>query len=262
MSDETAERILLRHEGEVAILTVNQPARRNAMTRAMRQRLGALVHEVMVADTASRALVITGAGGHFSAGADISDMTKRSISQSRDVLIETGAVVREFVTGRKPVIAAVEGIAFGLGMSFACAADYVVCGAGARFCAAFLRIGLIPDTGILWSLPRKVGPARARELLSLAREVDAQEAERIGLVDRLCEAGSALKEAIEFAQGLARNPPLGMALIKAALTHGADTLDASLQTEIDYQPVLRHTADHQEAARAFMEKRAPRFEGR
>jgi enoyl-CoA hydratase/carnithine racemase len=262
MSDATSEPISLRHEGEIAILSIDNAARRNAMTRAMRQRYRALVHQVMVADPASRALVLTGAGSHFSAGADIGEMTKRTIPQSREILGEFTAVVRDLVAGRKPVVAAVEGIAFGLGMSLACASDYVVCGAGARFCAAFLRIGLIPDTGILWSLPRRVGAARARELLGLAREVDAQEAQRIGLADRVCENGNALTEAIAVARELTRNPPLGMALIKSTLTYGRDTMDAALQAEIELQPVLRSSADHQEAARAFLEKRQPRFEGR
>ena len=130
------------------------------------------------------------------------------------------------------------------------------CAARARVSARrSSRIGLIPDTGILWSLPRRVGPARARELLGLAREVDAQEAARIGLADRVCESGNALSEAIGVAREFTRNPPLGMALIKSALTYNRDTMDAALQAEIDFQPVLRSSADHKEAARAFMEKR-------
>jgi enoyl-CoA hydratase/carnithine racemase len=261
MSGPGDERIQVTRDGEVAIVTINNPERRNAMGRQMRLALRDTIHQLMVADPESRAIVLTGAGGHFSAGADISEMTKRTVLQSREFLDESCQVVRDMLAGPKPVVSAVEGIAFGAGLSLAVATDYLVAASSARFCAAFLRIGLIPDTGVLWTLPKKIGPAKARELLSLAREIDGVEAGRIGLANLVVEPGQALRAAIEQAHALSRQPPLGMALIKSALTFSADNMDAALRAEIDFQPLLRQSSDHLEAANAFIEKRAPVFTG-
>ena len=261
MSDHSDERIQVTRDGEVAIVTINNPQRRNAMGRQMRLALRDTIHRLMVADPESRAIVLTGAGGQFSAGADISEMTKRTVLQSREILAESCEVVRDMLGGPKPVVSAVEGVAFGAGLSLAVATDYLVAASSARFCAAFLRIGLIPDTGILWTLPKKIGPSRARELLSLTREIDAAEALRIGLANCVVEPGQALPAAIEYARALANQPPLGMALLKSALTFGADDMEAALRAEIDYQPLLRQSKDHLEAANAFIEKRAPVFTG-
>ncbi|MHC8320460.1 enoyl-CoA hydratase/isomerase family protein [Pseudomonas sp. GB2N2] len=255
------ERIQVSREGDIAIVTIANPQRRNALGREMRLTLRDTIHHLLVADPESRAIVLTGADGQFSAGADISEMVQRTVLQSREILNESCEVVRDMLGGPKPVICAVEGIAFGAGLSLAVATDYIVASSTARFCAAFLRIGLIPDTGILWTLPKKIGVSKARELLSLAREIDGVEAARIGLVNQLVEPGQALAAAIAYAKELAMQPPLGMALLKAALTFGAHDMDASLRAEIDFQPLLRQSKDHLEAANAFLEKRAPVFTG-
>jgi enoyl-CoA hydratase/carnithine racemase len=261
MNATNPEPIQVTRDGAVAIVTINLPQRRNAMGRAARQALRDTVHRLMVDDPDSRALVLTGAGGHFCAGADISEMTQRTILQSREILRESCEVVRDLCGGPKPVVAAVEGVAFGAGLSLVAACDYVVAAESARFCAAFLRVGLVPDTGIFWTLPKKIGMTHARALLSLASEIDGTRALRIGLANQVTEPGAALPAAIAYARELARNPPLGMALTKAALTSGADNMDAALRAEIDYQPILRQSQDHLEAARAFMEKRDPVFTG-
>lgn len=261
MSTPLTDTIQITRDGAVAIVTINNPQRRNAMGRSMRQALRDTVHQLMVADPASRAIVLTGAGEHFCAGADISEMTQRTILQSREILQESNEVVRDLLGGPKPVVAAVEGVAFGAGLSLAVACDFLVAASSARFCAAFLRVGLIPDTGILWSLPKKIGMTHARSLLSLANEIDGAEALRIGLVNQLVAPSAALHAAIALAHGLVKNPPLGMALIKAALTSGADSMVSSLRTEIDYQPLLRQSKDHLEAAQAFVDKRDPIFTG-
>jgi enoyl-CoA hydratase/carnithine racemase len=261
MSAIPNELIQVTRDGAVAIVTINIPQRRNAMGRAARQALRDTVHRLMVDDTESGALVLTGAGAHFCAGADISEMTKRTILQSREILQESNEVIRDLCGGPKPVVAAVEGVAFGAGLSLAVACDHVVAASSARFCAAFLRVGLIPDTGILWTLPRKIGMTHARALLSLANEINGEEALRIGLANQLAEPGTALAAAVAYAKVLAANPPLGMALTKAALTAGADSMDAALRTEIDFQPMLRQSKDHLEAAQAFIDKRSPVFSG-
>lgn len=261
MSEFNDERIQVSRDGDVAIVTINNPERRNAMGRQMRQALRDTIHQLMVADPQSRAIVLTGAGGQFSAGADISEMTKRTVLQSREILNESCQVVRDMLGGPKPVVSAVEGVAFGAGLSLAVATDYLVAASNARFCAAFLRIGLVPDTGVLWTLPKKIGPGKAREMLSLAREIDGIEAGRIGLANRVVEPGQALQAAIEQARIFAQYPPLGTALIKSAVTFSADNMDAALRAEVDYQPLLRQSRDHLEAATAFVEKRQPVFTG-
>jgi enoyl-CoA hydratase/carnithine racemase len=259
--DEAPALIQVTCDGPVAIVTLNNPGRRNAMGRQMRQLLRDTMHRLMAGDPESRAIVLTGAGEHFCAGADISEMTKRTILQSREILAESCVVVRDMLAGPKPVVAAVEGVAFGAGLSLAVAADYVVAASNARFCAAFLRVGLIPDTGILWTLPKKIGMSRAREMLSLAAEIDGTKAGAISLANEVVEPGTTLAAAIEVARGLAEHPPLAIALLKAALTDGATTMDAALRTEIDYQPVLRQSRDHQAACRAFVDKSKPVFTG-
>ena len=261
MATMDQERIAVTRDGTVAVITIDYPERRNAMSRAMRKTLGDTLHQLMFADSQSRALVITGAGGQFSAGADISEMGKRTILQGREVIAEACEIVRDLVSGPKPVVAAVEGVAFGAGLSLAVAADFLVAASDARLCASFLRVGLSPDFGICWTLPTKIGMSKARELLSLATEIDGAEAGRIGLANQVVGHGGALGAAIEVARGWARNPPMSMAFIKAGLTFGADTLEASLRTEIDCQPILRQSRDHREAVRASVEKRGAVFIG-
>jgi enoyl-CoA hydratase/carnithine racemase len=253
--------IEVSREGPVAIVTLNNARRRNAMGRQMRQMLRDTMHRLMVDDAGSRAIVLTGAGEHFCAGADISEMTKRTVLQSREILAESCVVVRDMLAGPKPVVAAVEGVAFGAGLSLAVATDYVVAASNARFCAAFLRVGLIPDTGILWTLPKRIGMARAKEMLSLAAEIDGAKALSIHLANEIVEPGMARAKAVEVARGLAALPPLGVALLKEALTNGAATMDAALRAEIDYQPILRRSQDHQAACKAFLDKTQPVFTG-
>ncbi|CAB3722474.1 enoyl-CoA hydratase/isomerase family protein [Paraburkholderia rhynchosiae] len=253
--------IEVTREGSVAIVTLNNPGRRNAMGRQMRHLLRDTMHRLIAADPESRAIVLTGAGEHFCAGADISEMTQRSILQSREILAESCVVVRDMLAGAKPVVAAVEGVAFGAGLSLAVATDYVVAASNARFCAAFMRVGLIPDTGILWTLPEKIGMARAREMLTLAMEIDGLKAGEFGLANQVVEPGATLAAAIEVARGLGEQPPLGVALLKAALTEGANTMELALRTEIDYQPVLRLSKDHHVACQAFFDKTTPVFTG-
>lgn len=258
MTETTISRISLENRGNIAILTIDNQKRRNAISRKLRQELNHLLKTSMENDEI-RAIILTGAGEHFSAGADISEMRERSIPDYRELHVESNAPIRLMMAGRKPVIAAVEGVAFGGGLSLVCAADFIVASQSARFCAAFIKMGFIPDIGILFTLAQKVGRAKATELLSLATEFNAEVAAGIGLVSQVTEAGKALEAAMTIAESLSKNPPVSMALIKSALTSFNHSLNESLNIEIDYQSVLRATADHKEAVSAFMEKRAPKF---
>lgn len=226
-----------RH-GSVCVLTMAYPERRNAFSSRMRSTLVKRFEHAMYEDVDCRAIVLTGAGGTFCAGGDLSEMKDWTIIDGRRIFDESRDIIRLMVTGPKPVIAAVEGHAFGAGLSLACAADYVVATPETRFCAAFLRVGLMPDTGILWTLPRRVGASKARELMMLATEVDGSEGLQIGLANRLTERGAALAAAVEVAGAMARQPRSAVAHLRAALGQGNDTPDAALRTEVDYRALL------------------------
>ncbi|MDR5804876.1 enoyl-CoA hydratase/isomerase family protein [Caballeronia sp. LZ001] len=252
--------VTLQKQERIAIIELNNPAKRNALGAQVRELLHAAVRTA-VDDTEVRAIVLTGAGGHFSAGGDISEMRERSILEHRTRWDLLNSLTRMIARGPKPVVSAVEGSAMGAGLSLAALADYAIAAEGAKLGAAFVRMGLVPDLGALWSVQRRVGPARAREMLGLGRILSAEQAERIGLVNERCETGHALERAIEVAREYAQLPPLAAALLKAALAEGADTLDAALRTEMECQSVAMTTADHREAVTAFLEKRQAVFKG-
>jgi enoyl-CoA hydratase/carnithine racemase len=227
------------------------------MRTQLRERL-----ETAMADPQVRAIVITGAAGHFCAGGDVSEMQQRTLLENRERWNLVTALIRLMALGPKPIVAAVEGSAMGAGLSIAALADYMVAARDAKFGAAFVKIGLMPDMGALWSLQQRVGLAKAREILGLARSFDGAEAGRIGLANEVVESGGALERAMAVAQEYAALPPVAMALLKSALAQGADSLDAAIRSEVEFQAVAMGSSDHAEAVRAFTEKRAPRFEGR
>ncbi|HSV36605.1 MAG TPA: enoyl-CoA hydratase/isomerase family protein [Ramlibacter sp.] len=256
-----ADMVPMSRSGAVAVLTLSFPARRNAYCLQMRTQLRERLEAVM-ADAEVRAIVLTGDAGHFCAGGDISEMQERTLLENRERWNLVMALIRLMALGPKPIVAAVEGSAMGAGLSLASLADYVVAARDAKFGAAFVKIGLMPDMGALWSLQQRVGPAKARELLGLARSFDGVEAGRIGLANEVAEPGQALARAMAVAQEYAAMPPVATALLKNALAQGTDSLDAAIRSEVEFQAVAMTSKDHAEAVRAFAEKRAPRFEGR
>jgi enoyl-CoA hydratase/carnithine racemase len=251
----------VERDGAVAVMTLTFPARRNAFCLQMRTQLRDRL-EAAMADAEVRAIVITGAGGHFCAGGDISEMKPHTLLQNRERWALVTALIRLIAHGPKPVVAAVAGSAMGAGLSIAALADHVVAARDASFGAAFAKVGLMPDMGALWSLQHRVGRAKAREILGLARTFDGVEAGRIGLANDVVEPGQALTHALAVAKEYAQLPPVSQALLKSALAQGTDTLDAAIRSEVEFQAVAMGTEDHLEAVKAFMEKRAPRFEGR
>ncbi|CAN7476717.1 enoyl-CoA hydratase/isomerase family protein [Variovorax sp. LjRoot290] len=259
--DRPDDMVPLAREGAVAVLTLNFPARRNAYCLQMRTQLRERL-EAAMADAEVRAIVLTGAGGHFCAGGDISEMEARTLLENRERWQLVSALIRLIALGPKPVVAAVEGSAMGAGLSIASLADHVVAARDAKFGAAFVKVGLMPDMGALWSLQHRVGRAKAREILGLARVFDGAEAHRIGLANELAESGGALPQALAVAHEYAALPPVANALLKNALAQGVDSLDAAIRSEVEFQAAAMASADHAEAVRAFLEKRAPRFEGR
>ena len=259
--DRPQDMVPMTRDGAVAVLTLNFPARRNAFCLQMRTQLRDRLDAAMT-DAEVRAIVLTGAGGHFCAGGDISEMKSHTLLQNRERWALVTALIRLIALGPKPVVAAVEGVAMGAGLSIAALADHVVAAGNANFGAAFIKVGLMPDMGALWSLPHRVGRTKAREILGLGRPFDGTEAGRIGLANDVVEPGQALVQAIAVAQEYAQLPPVTQALLKSALAQGVDSLDAAIRSEVEFQAVAMGTADHVEAVKAFMDKRAPRFEGR
>jgi enoyl-CoA hydratase/carnithine racemase len=260
MSDDVEELIQVRHDGEIAVVCLNNPGRMNAFSVRMRERLYSQLLEIEQREEC-RALVLAGAGGNFCAGGDISEMKRRSVLEGRLRMDLPTRIFKLLVAGPKPFIAAVEGNAAGAGLSLVAASDYCVAAADAQFSCAFMKMGLIPDVGGIWSLPRKIGQRRTMELCALAESFGAETALRMDLINKVCEPGKALEEAIGVARRFAKHPPVAMALLKSALAIGSDTLDQATNTEIAQQGVLMHTEDYEEAVRAFHDKRKPSFNG-
>lgn len=242
-------------DGATAILTLNQPARRNALAMPMRVAIVAAMERIE-GDAAIRAVVITGAEGNFSAGGDISGMDVTEYANGRERFRTTHQMVRLFIKSSKPIIAAVEGYAVGAGLSVALCCDTVVAAADAQFAAGFGRVGLVADLGLLHTLPLRVGQGRARQILLYGERTGAEEALRIGLIDHMVPPGTALEAALARARLFHGMAPLPVAMTKQYLAAG---LDAALDWERDMQSALFLTPDHAEGKAAFMGKRPPRF---
>lgn len=249
------------HAAEVAVVTIDFPLGGNAFSLAIRQALHASLDRLMYHDPTCRAIVLTGAGGVFCAGGDISELEQRTVIEERERSRLTLNIFELMTTGPKPMVAAVEGPAMGAGFALASACDIVVASREARFCAAFVQLGLLPDTGMYWSLPQRVGAGQARQLMMTGREIGGEEAVRLGLANQMVEPGGALAAACAQARRYLAVAPLAQAHIRVTLARGASSLDQAIETEADLQPLLRRSDDHKEAVAALLEKRKPVFVG-
>lgn len=261
----SARSVLSERRGDVAVITLNDPERMNPVSDEMRAAFLAAIDGAHL-DPEVRVLVLTGAGGNFTAGADVRQMENPGggidPDRFRRRLIPLQRCVEQLAGGPKPVVAAVEGNAFGLGLSFALACDWVVASESARFAAAFGKIGLTADCGLAWTLPQRVGISHARDIMMTARPVKAAEALEIGLVDRLVPAGEALEAALAKAEDYRAVAPLALSAMKAGFVLGPGSLAETLAMERQQQPMLSMTGDHQEAVAAFKEKRTAAFRGK
>lgn len=244
-------------DGGVLVITITDPERRNPVGHAVRQELARAFAEAE-ADDAIHAVVLTGAAGHFSAGGDIRDQGERSLAQHRDRLGTIRELVLRMVHYSKPLVAAVEGWAAGGGFALAMACPTVVAARDARFVASFTRIGLIPDMGLLATLPARTGPALARRIMLTNQPVEASEALVKGIVDVISEAGQALETAVSLAREEAAAAPLPRQFI---IDWFAQDIARVLDHEQSIQPILLNSADAAEGRAAFREKRAPQFRG-
>ena len=267
------EAILYETRGPVAIITLNKPERLNAIGGAVREEVHAAV-EAAHHDDAVRAAIITGAGRGFCSGADLSGAATRaaggggmpSPTTQNDRMDEMGWVGRwakRFAHFDKPLIAAVNGVAAGAGMSMALACDIRVGSTNARFKTVFVERNLSPDSGMSYFLPRIVGYSRAADLVFSSRAVNAEEAYRIGLLDRLVEPDALIEESVKLAEEMAQWPPLAIRMAKRVLQHNQD---AELDEALRYESVAlgfarKATADTRESIASFAEKRKGVYTG-
>jgi 2-(1,2-epoxy-1,2-dihydrophenyl)acetyl-CoA isomerase len=258
--------ILLEIKDGVATLTLNRPDKLNSFTTEMHREVREAVRTV-AADATVRCLLLTGAGRGFCAGQDLSDRAvapgaeRPDLGESLDKFYNP--LIQALRALEKPVVCAVNGVAAGAGANIAFAADIVLAARSASFVQAFCKIGLVPDSGGTWTLPRLVGMARATALAMLGDKVSAEQAEAWGMIWKCVDDTRLMETAAGLARHLASQPTRGLALIKRAIQASAtNTLDQQLDLERDLQRLAGRTQDYREGVAAFLEKRAPRFEGR
>lgn len=247
------------------VLTLNRPERLNAFTEELHRLLRAAL-QAAGDDADCRAVLLTGAGRAFCTGQDLAARRfepGKAPDLGRSLQAFYNPLVRALRALPKPVVCAVNGVAAGAGANLALACDIVVAARSARFVQSFAKVGLIPDGGGTWTLPRLVGPARARALMLLAEPVTADQAAEWGMIWQVVDDANLLPTARALCAKLAALPPIGLALTKQALeASGGNDLDRQLDLERDLQGAAGRTPDYREGVAAFLEKRPPRFTGK
>lgn len=261
----SATTVLTERTGGVVRLMLNRPDKLNAFTLQMHAELRAAL-EAAGADPSCRVVVLTGAGRAFSAGQDLAEVVAPADGAAPDpgsrLEMAYNPLIRLITTLEKPVVCAVNGIAAGAGANVALACDLVYAARSASFLQAFARIGLVPDAGGTWALPRLVGAARARGLAMLAEPLSAETAEAWGLIWKAVDDDKLAAEVAAVAARLAAAPTYALALAKRALTASStNTLSQQLDLERDLQRLAGASPDAREGIAAFLEKRAPRYTG-
>ena len=268
----------LEKEGAVAIVTLNRPDAGNSFDFRLMEEVDAAMREVSK-DKSIRAVILTGAGKYFSTGINLSMFTdakgmvekdggvEDKITDDADQTYGKGTPVAAVIRMRsmnKPVIAAINGPTVGAALSLVLGCDIRIASDKAKFSMIFVKRGIAADTGGSFTLPRAVGLAKACEMVLTGDMIDAAEAERIGLVNRVVPHDDLMKAARELAVKIAKNPPLAVAMAKADLYRAMEEKDIikQMKHEEKTQEVLINTEDFMEAATAFMEKREPKFKGK
>ena len=256
--------LLFERDAAIATITLNRPQALNALDLVMRRELASVLDEVE-ADETARVVILTGAGGNFCAGGDVKTMraTRHTAAEGRARVESLNRVVLRLVDFPKPTIAMVDGYAVGAGSNLALCCDLIIASDRARFGELFWKIGLVPDGGGTWLLSRVVGLARAKELIFTADVIDAAEAARIGLVNRVVPATELLTTTRALAGKIAAGPPAVLRMAKHMVNRAATSdLAAALDLEAFSQGIAISSEDHREGLAAFFEKRSPRFTGR
>ena len=255
--------ISVEHEGAIARLTLNRPDRLNSFTVEMHEEVALALDEIRA--SSARVLLLTGAGRGFCAGQDLSDRTVApggEVDLGESLEQRYNPLIRRLVDLPVPVICAVNGVAAGAGANIALAADIVIAARSAKFVQSFANIGLIPDSGGAWTLPRLVGQARALGLALTGEPLSAEKAELWGLIWRVVDDDKLAAEANALALKFAHAPTKGLAATKHLIrTSWTRSLEDELEREREFQSELGRTADYREGVAAFMEKRTPNFTG-
>lgn len=259
--------LILEKEKGLAILTLNRPEKFNAMTTDMWNSLPNLIRDISDDDSV-RVLIVTGAGRAFCAGSDAGRLASRiagkeTSKEKKGLTTPLGAEVFCLAKLQKPTIGVVNGVAAAAGISIAMACDIRIASEQAKFVLAWVKMGLIPDGGSTYFLTRLLGPSKALELAFTGNTIDAIEAERVGMVNRVVPHNELMTAAKELATTIADGPPVAIELMKKGVYRA---LHQDLESQLDYesyaQAICRQTEDHKEGVRAFMEKRKPEFKGK
>ena len=258
--------VLFSVDADVLTLTLNRPEKLNALNPGMLEQLTRALERAKH-ESAIRAVLLTGAGRGFCTGQDLAERDVRPGAPPIDLSVSLGnyynPLVRRMRELPKPIVCAVNGVAAGAGANLALACDLVIAARGASFVQAFARLGLVPDAGGSYFLPRLIGTARAMGLALLADKLSAEQAAEWGLIWKVVEDASLASEARTLAQRLASGPTRGYGLLKSALYASAgNSLDAQLDLERDLQREAGTSDDYREGVTAFKEKRTPRFAGK
>lgn len=255
--------IILEEKEQVAVLTLNNPEIRNPLTDETKTEMIAALSEVESREEL-RALVITGQGAAFCAGGDIKKIGQElTPAEIREVIQKSQQLLKRLLNLPKPVVAAVNGDALGMGCNLVLATDFAIASEKARFSEVFVKLGAIPDFGALYFLPRLIGLWKSKELTYLGDLISAKEAGEVGLIYRVVPHQELEKEAMGLARRLARMPTVAIGRIKRLLNRAFNmTLDEVFAEEIEAQIFLSNTEDYQEGMRALVEKRKPEFKGK
>jgi len=258
------ETILVERGGGVATVALNRPKKLNAFDGKMHDELYAALDEA-AGDEEVRCIVLRGEGRGFSAGADLAEIIQNAEGDPDLGEYLRGSysrLVKRMVETQKPIIAALHGPVYGAGVGIALACDLRIAAESARFSVAFVKIGLMPDAGVTYFLPRVVGLGRAMEMSMLGDAVDAEEALRVGLVNRVAAEDSLLEEAQALAEHLAALPTAALGRMKATIHASFEAdLETALEREAEGQTFCGYTQDHKEGVTAFFEKREATFTG-
>ncbi|MDQ4078804.1 MAG: enoyl-CoA hydratase-related protein [Chloroflexota bacterium] len=260
------ETILHEQDNGVLTITLNRPDKLNAGNDQMLEELQDAFRQAG-RDASVRALILTGAGRGFCAGQDLASVREREesaepVSYGEHLRQSWNRVISRMRNLEKPILCAVNGVAAGAGMSLVMACDLRYASENASFIQAFVNIGLIPDSGSTWNLPRLIGPTRAMEMMITGRKVSASEALEWGLINDIFPPDQLIDEVRQRAEQLAIMPTRAIGLLKRAADYATNsTLDEALEYEADLQELAGRTADHKEGVAAFLEKRKPEYRG-
>ena len=253
--------LLWEKKEPIVKLSLNLPKTRNALNLEMRLDLIDAFQKIRD-DDSIKAVLLTGTGKVFSSGGDIRTMEGLTAVATRKRLKQAQQVIKALVELEKPIVGAINGHAVGAGASIALACDILIASEEAKFAVSFVKIGAVPDLGAFYFWSLRLGPARAKELMWTGDLLEAREAERLGLVNRVVPAEKLEEEAANLATRLAQGPTQAYAMIKAALNRWPSSLEDFLEMESTMQAVAFSSPDFEEGRRAFLEKRKPVFRGR